>query len=197
MGYIPAKFCDSSSKMSWFAHRRFHPPAHPMVIILPYTCWCGQKLTLYQAYSNLTFYYSQTWIVFQFTYEIYCSSVWMFSSCFVSIQPPYLQHIGIQIANFNYAIYYCLLIVVTPANFIDRSDVIVTRVLTPSETILLRHHMQGRLSPPPQRPWSKVPPTLSPPSISEAHRPSVLFLLSYTDDRGGGGSHRDFSGSQT
>ena len=30
MGYIPAKFCDSSSRISWFAHRRFLPPtAHP------------------------------------------------------------------------------------------------------------------------------------------------------------------------
>ena len=29
MGYIPAKFRDSSSRISWFAHRRFLPPAHP------------------------------------------------------------------------------------------------------------------------------------------------------------------------
>ena len=48
MGYISAKFRDSSSRISWFAHRRFLPrppthPAHPMVITLPYTCWCGQN----------------------------------------------------------------------------------------------------------------------------------------------------------
>ena len=40
---------------------------------------------------------------------------------------------------------------------------------------------------PPKGHGARFPPTLSPPSISEAHRPSVLFLLSCTDDRGGGG----------
>ena len=29
MGYMPAKFRDSSSRISWFAHRRFLPPACP------------------------------------------------------------------------------------------------------------------------------------------------------------------------
>ena len=29
MGYIPAKFRDSSSRISWFAHRRFLPSARP------------------------------------------------------------------------------------------------------------------------------------------------------------------------
>ena len=42
--YIPAKFRDSSSRISWFAHRRFLPPsAHPAVTALPYTRWAADE----------------------------------------------------------------------------------------------------------------------------------------------------------
>ena len=36
IGWITAKFRDSSSRISWFVHQRFLPAhAHPMVIALP------------------------------------------------------------------------------------------------------------------------------------------------------------------